>query len=42
MKEITKLKDLMEKNKHVITFDLKEAYNHVPVHYSMKILLEKC
>jgi hypothetical protein len=42
MEGVPTLKDIIEKNEHAITFDLKEAYNHMPVHHSMKNLLCMC
>jgi hypothetical protein len=42
MEGVPTLKDLLKKNKFAILFDLKEAYNHVPVHHSMKNLLDMC
>jgi hypothetical protein len=33
------LSNLLAKNDYAISFDLKEAYNHVPVHASMPPLL---
>jgi hypothetical protein len=36
------LVELLEKNDYAISFDLKEAYNHVPVHSSMQPLLGVC
>jgi hypothetical protein len=42
MEGVPSLRDIIEKNEYAITFDLKEAYNHVPVHHSMKNLLGMC
>jgi hypothetical protein len=42
MEVVPTLKDIIEKNKYAIMFDLKEAYNHVPVHHSMKNILGRC
>jgi hypothetical protein len=42
MERVLSLKDIIEKNEYAITIDLKEAYNHVPVHHSMKNLLRMC
>ncbi|MDR1926150.1 MAG: hypothetical protein LBQ13_00445 [Endomicrobium sp.] len=42
MEGIPTLKDLVERNECAITFDLTEAYNHVPVLHFMKNLLEMC
>jgi hypothetical protein len=42
MEGVSILKDLLERNELAISFDLKEAYNHVPVHHSMKNLLGTC
>jgi hypothetical protein len=42
MEGVPTLKDLIEKNEFAISFDLKKAYNHVPVHHSMKNLLGMC
>jgi hypothetical protein len=40
MEGVTTLKQLWERNDYAISFDLKEAYNHVPVHESLRPLLE--
>jgi hypothetical protein len=39
MEGVLTLKDLVVKNDYAVTFDLKEAYNHVPVHQTMQPLL---
>jgi hypothetical protein len=39
MEGVPTLKTLLEYQDYAITFDLKEAYNHVPVHPSMRPLL---
>jgi hypothetical protein len=39
MENITTVEELMEKNDYAITFDLKFAYNHIPVHKSQQPLL---
>jgi hypothetical protein len=39
MEGIPTLIDLWENNDYAISFDLKEAYNHIPVHPSMRPLL---
>jgi hypothetical protein len=39
MENITTVEELMEKNNYRITFDLKDAYNHIPVHKSLQPLL---
>jgi hypothetical protein len=39
MEGVTTLKQLWERNDYAISFDLKEAYNHVPVHESLRPLL---
>jgi hypothetical protein len=39
MEGISTLTDLISKNDYAISFDLKDAYNHVPVHPSMRPLL---
>jgi hypothetical protein len=33
------LEDLLRKNDFTISFDLKEAYNHIPVHPTLQDLL---
>jgi hypothetical protein len=33
------VEELMEKNDYAITFNLKDAYNHIPVHKSLQPLL---
>jgi hypothetical protein len=42
MEGVPTLKDIIEKNEYSITFDLKEAYNHVLVYHLMKNLLGMC
>jgi ribonuclease HI len=39
MEGVSTLTDLISKNDYAISFDLKDAYNHVPVHPSMRSLL---
>jgi hypothetical protein len=39
MEKMTTLKQLWKRNDYVISFDLKEAYNNVPVHESLRPLL---
>jgi hypothetical protein len=39
MEGVTTLKQLWERNDYTISFDLKEMYNHVPVHQSLRPLL---
>jgi hypothetical protein len=39
MEGVSTLTDLISKNDYAISFDLKDAYNHVPVHPSMHPLL---
>jgi hypothetical protein len=39
MEGISTLSNLLVKNDYAISFDLKEAYNHIPVHPSMQQLL---
>jgi hypothetical protein len=39
MEGVSTLSDLISKNDYAISFDLKDAYNHVPVHPSMRPLL---
>jgi hypothetical protein len=42
MDEVPTLVELFQKNDYAISFDLNEAYNHVPVHPSMQHLLGVC
>jgi hypothetical protein len=42
MEGIPTLKDLVAKNDYSISFDLKDAYNHLPVHPSLKPYLGIC
>jgi hypothetical protein len=39
MEGVSTLTDLLSKNDYAISFDLKDAYNNVPVHPSMRPLL---
>jgi hypothetical protein len=39
MEGVSTLKQLWEKNDYAISWDLKEAYNHVPVHESLQPML---
>jgi hypothetical protein len=39
MEGVSTLKQLWEKNDYAISWDLKEAYNHVPVHESLQLML---
>jgi hypothetical protein len=39
MERITTLKQLREKNKYLISFDLKEMYSYVTIHESLRTLL---
>jgi hypothetical protein len=39
MEGVSTLSELLNKNDYTISFDLKDAYNHVPVHPSMRPLL---
>jgi hypothetical protein len=39
MEGVSTLTELISKNDYAISFDLKDAYNHVPVHPSMRPLL---
>jgi hypothetical protein len=36
---ITTVEDLLEKDDYMITFDLKDAHNHIPIHKSFQPLL---
>jgi hypothetical protein len=42
MEGIPTLKDLVAENDYSISFDLKDAYNHVPVHPSLQPYLGIC
>jgi hypothetical protein len=42
MEGVPTLKETIQKNDYAISFDLKEAYNHVPVHSTMQPLLGIC
>jgi hypothetical protein len=39
MKNIITVEELIKENDFAITFDLKDAYNHIPVHKSLQYLL---
>jgi hypothetical protein len=39
MEGVSTLPELLSKNDYAISFNLKDAYNHVPVHPSMRPLL---
>jgi hypothetical protein len=42
MEGVPTLVELLQKNDYAISFDLKEAYKHVPVHLRMQPLLGVC